>query len=313
MDYLCDVYRIGAADTRAWYPPKLPAFPKVPAAGQGPVGWQRQVIWAKDEKGPGGVYMVVRDTVTGGQPTQWQFWTYSDGINSGDAGKADDKGWTPATGESGPRKLSGNLLVAAGQAGLDLQYFIAAPADSPRQTITYATPPPLPEHQDLLHLQLPGDGCYFVAMYPHMHDEEGAEFAPFGDGNIIQVRGSFGTDYVYLADRPGESGSDELGFKGLAGLIQDRVGHAVLSLGQGGEVHLREMSLKAPIGCSALIDRGACTLSFSARHDEATVTLGPGGNWKITQGDGAKLTKPGEGAIEVTVPAGLTTVKLLRQ
>ena len=56
---------------------------------------------------PGGKnYLVLRDTMAGGQPTQWQFWTLSRGVKSLDGGIA---------GKSLDEQLDGQFLESVVQ------------------------------------------------------------------------------------------------------------------------------------------------------------------------------------------------------
>lgn len=52
---------------------------------------------------------------------------------------------------------------------MDVDYFIASPTDTPRHTLRYGgtwAGSKVPDYQDLLHLQLPGDGSYFIVVFP---------------------------------------------------------------------------------------------------------------------------------------------------
>lgn len=56
---------------------QMPEWPPVPALGKAPVMWRRQVLFIKDDDPSSANYLLLRDTVSGGQPTIWQFFTLS--------------------------------------------------------------------------------------------------------------------------------------------------------------------------------------------------------------------------------------------
>ena len=55
------------------------------------------------------------------------------------------------------------------------------------------------EYQDLVHLQQPGDGAYYVALFPRPRTEAAPAFTTLADGKLVKVSGAFGTDYALLA------------------------------------------------------------------------------------------------------------------
>lgn len=59
---------------------------------------------------------------------------------------------------------------------MDVDYFIASPSETPRHTLRYggidrSHQRRISQYQDLLHLQLPGDGAYYAALFPRPHGE----------------------------------------------------------------------------------------------------------------------------------------------
>ena len=63
---------------------------------------------------------------------------------------------------------AGSRYTAIGQFNMDVEFFVASPAGTPRHTLRYGgfNNSRVPEYQDLLHLQQPGDGAYYVAIFP---------------------------------------------------------------------------------------------------------------------------------------------------
>lgn len=311
-------------------PPKsVPAFPGVarpgvlPAAGQPPVTWQRQAAWVHDDT-PGGVqYLVLRDTITGGQPTQWQFWTVSQRLETPGAAptEADADADAPAATPSGKAvALHGDRFTAIGQFGVDLDYYIAAPTDTPRHTLRYSARSEVSGvvaafmcEQDLLHLQLAGDGSYFVALFPRKHDEPAPKFTTLGNGSVIKVQGTFGTDYLYLAAADGAATAEAASFTGTSASVQDRPQKMILTLGAAGSVACRTYGLTAPAPASARLTAEAIAVEVNAHAAPVTVTLQTPGRWALPKdAKGATLRQAARQGWELTLPAGIIACTLVK-
>lgn len=271
--------------------------------------------------------MLIRDTVQGGQPTMWQMWTLSEGL---DAPGAD---FTPAGQQILPaRRLEGDRFTARGQFGVHMEYFVASPTDTPRHTLRWGTTyephrsswHPLSmlrdnyaEYRDLLHLQLPGDGAYFVAFYPRLPQEEAPCFSTWGEGKAIMVSGAWGTDYGFLSAVPETAAADGAAFCGTAGSVQVRATGIVLSLAASGEVQYQDYGLSADFPVSLHVAEGDLTVELPA--------LGPGvafaggavsvtapGAWALAEAlPGAALTTS-EAGYRLEIPPGLERVRLIR-
>lgn len=98
---------------------------------------------------------------------------------------------------------------------------------------------------DLLHLQLPGDGHYFVALVPRRTGEQPPRFSTLGDGAIIRVDGTFGHDYVFAHDTRTAVQADAVAFDGTAGSVQDRPSGLALALGAAGTVRSGDYAIAA--------------------------------------------------------------------
>ena len=344
LDYIGETYQWLSPWTFFPTPPKgVPAFPVVPQVGilppvgKPPVTWQRQALYVRDDQ-PGGMnYLVLRDTVTGGQPTQWQFWTLSQRLSApgGASAVAERKaepledlmagGKPPAAiGLLAEPKLSeasqlqGDRFTALGQFGVDVDYFIASPTNTPRNTLRYATTSPysgvvfgFPLEQDLLHLQLPGDGNYFVALVPRSHAETSPIFTALGDGQIIKVAGAFGTDYNFLTTPAGHAAAELATFSGTVSSVQDRTNGLVLALGAAGSVAFKNHGLIAPMAANLRIASARLTLTLTESHTGGVVTVTAPGNWKLEPTQSlVKLKKTGTAEYSLTIPANVQAVSL---
>ena len=327
LDYFNEQYQWRQPWTFFTSPPKsVPAFPTMPKvgalppAGQPSVTWQRQALYVRDETAAGANYLVLRDTVTGNQPTQWQFWTLSRGLAAPGATPP------PAVDETEqalpslkPTRLEGNRFIAAGQFGLDLDYYLASPTETPRYTLRYSAKSEQSGvvrafqcEQDLLHLQLPGDGCYFVALVPRDHAAPAPAFTTLGDGSVIKVTGAFGTDYNFLCTNLRHVTAEDATFSGTAATVQDRPTGLVLALGAAGSIHYRTYGLTAQQPADLHVTPDALILHLPADHPATELILQAPAGWKLpaTQQE-VKLEQPAKTEYRLTVPAGVNMVTLV--
>ncbi|HEY3341491.1 MAG TPA: hypothetical protein VGK81_05715, partial [Anaerolineae bacterium] len=220
--------------------PNLPPWPMSPRMATGDISWTRQVLCQQGDEPTAPLYYLFRDSVENEQPTEWTMWTLSEGL------------FTPSEApiaKSGENIQQTRLLpvgdryTARGQYGIDIDYYIAAPADSPRYTMrwgyrvgqTYnAVPEGLCEYQDLLYLRLPGRGYYFVAYCPRKATTPAPIFATLGGGSVIKVTGAWGTDYGFLSMTETKAEGEGALFIGTAASIQNRQDGLVLSLAAKG-------------------------------------------------------------------------------
>jgi hypothetical protein len=310
MDYASAAFKLTGAWSRIFSIPKTtPAFPSVGKAGGLPMTWQRQLMSVKDDRADGVSYIILRDTVGGKQPTQWRFWTLSKKIGSGEA---------PGRKIVAPRELKGDRFTAVGQFGVDLEYYVASPAGTPRHTLRYgrkvaaADVGSFFEYQDMLQLSMPGDGSYYVALFPRKPREKPPTFACSGDGRVITIRGGWGTDYTFLSKEPAAAKVAGFSFAGTAGSIQDRRSGLVLALGDKGTVAGKSYALTAPFGASLRVGPAALTIDMSTDHPASEITITAPGAWKPPKDRGVTLTKEPDGSYKLSVPAGTTTVKLVK-
>jgi len=305
------------ADERNWPPPDLPAYPRVTAAKSGKLDWTRQVMFLKSADPAGPAYLVLRDTVRGGEPTAWQFWTLSEKIGTpaqaanAEAFLADKRGAAILPARELPRS---DRYTALGQFGMDVEYFVAAPADTPRHTLRYGGNDyhRVPEYQDLLHLQLGGDGAYFVAIYPRPRDEAAPQFASLAGGSVIRIAGKFGTDHVFLSDGERKAAAGDVSFSGTAASVQQRGGVRHLALGAAGEVRAGDRALAAPFAAELAVEERTMTLSVPGESPGGELRITAPGRWKAGAARGVE-TAAVEGGLRVTVPRGASRVELTRQ
>jgi len=300
----------------------VPEWPPVPEEGRGPVGWRRQVLFVKDADPAGASYLVLRDTVTGRQPTMWQFWTISERI--GTAEQARDLGRfladKPGDRIMPYRELKGDRLTAIGQFGVDVEFYIASPSDTPRYTLRWGTSylalGGFKEYMDLLHLQMPGDGAYFVALYPRRRSEPVPTFETLGEGTVIKVTGGFGSDYAFLSGEPTSASAGDATFRGTAASVQDRKDGLVLSLGAKGEAAYRDVSISCDAPASIRLPHGRrAEVMLPDGHTGTQVRLKLPGDYLLASGtvSGVSLTASAGGLYLLSVPGDIERVVLVPQ
>ncbi|MHB9025792.1 MAG: hypothetical protein ACYC7E_16765 [Armatimonadota bacterium] len=316
------------------YKTDLPEWPPILQPGKTPVDWRRQTLFLKDDDPTKVNYLLIRDSIKGGQPTMWQMWTVSEMLDTPEKAKdvAAVLASKPGTKILPARELKGDRFTAIGQFGVDVEYYIAAPTGTPRHTLRWGTnlidwvnKLVQPEYQDLLHLQLPGDGAYYVAFFPRKRNTPAPVFSRLGGGTIIKTEGDFGKDYGFLSALEAEATSGEgANFKGTAGSVQDRASGRVLSLGAKGEVRYRSITLAADFPASLRVQEKVLTVELPATIQPpafklaepfpgGTLTVTAPGEWALAKVQaGVTLEKTAAGW-SLTVPAGARAVELISQ
>ncbi len=251
-EYSSTRYRLGQPWGGKWKLPELPDWPEA-GQGEGPVEWQRQVLFLRDDTPDGRHYLVLRDSILNEQPTRWHFWTLSHKLDTTDA--ASREGFLdelPGTQTSPARELAGDRFTARGLYGVDLAFYVASPVETPRHTLRYggkyaAYAVRVDEYQDLLHLQMPGKGSYYTAIVPQPNGETPAAFDRLDGGKIIRVADDAGVDFLLLAETPttAEDVASGVAFETAAGAVLDRQDSLALILSEPGRVRLGEVSLVA--------------------------------------------------------------------
>ena len=309
----------------------LPEWPPVPAKGKPPVDWRRQTLFVKDDDPVKTAYLLIRDTVKGGQPTMWQMWTVSETLDT--PAKVTDVA-TVLANKPGykilpARELKGDRFTAIGQLGVDVEYYIASPSNTPRHTLRWgmhifdgSNKLVEPEYQDLLHLQMPGDGAYYVAFFPRKRNTPAPSFSTLGGGTIIKVSGNFGTDYGFLSALEATGSGDGATFRGTAASVQDRKGGLVLTLGATGDVRYKQYRLAADFPAALRVRERELTVELPEGIQPpafrllqpfpgGTVTVSAPGKWTLPKPlPGVKLTQSAAG-FALKVPAGLKAVTVV--
>ncbi len=310
VDYVNAAFNLQTHWTRFQsMPANAPAFPVVAQEGGLPLHWRRQMLQVRDAAPDGTQYLVFRDTVTGAQPSQWQFWTHSSRVDPPDV---PDGGHGAAA-----RLLTGNRFTAHGQYNVDVEYFVAAPADTPRHTLRHSQSghgygvSGYTVSQNLLHLQLPGDGAYYVALLPRVRTAPAPVFTAPADGRLIRIAGAFGTDYVLLADVHTNAADEDITLEGTAGMVQKRLAGTTLTLAAAGAAHWQAYGLESPVAAALhVMPDGGLSLTLPDGSPAAEIVLHAPDLYRVAGSTGVTLTPDGTGRYRLGLPAGTTTVTL---
>ncbi|GHB91911.1 hypothetical protein [Cerasicoccus arenae] len=291
-------------DDRNWLPPDLPAYPQINEAQSGQLTVDRQFLFMREENPEAPAYLVVRDTTSGGEPTVWQFWTLSNGLftsNEASLGKQLGDSTQPAH-----QLPSGDHYTALGQYGVDLEYFIASPQGTPRHTLRYGGDVQHEKNhkqfQDLMHLQLPHDGSYFLALFPRFNDHPAPTFSTDESRRIIRVDLPQGRDYAFLSDQNEKASMDEVTFGGTAGAAKERGAERELILGAPGQVQLGKLKLEGDFPTVLKVTQGRLMVSTTDDCPGGSVKIVAPGQWsRIKARKGPAAFK---NSIELQLPAG---------
>ena len=214
-------------------PATMPDWPAVAREGDGPIQWRRQVLFVKalDQEDPS--YLVLRDSVVSDVPTMWLFWTLTRGLCESGAPPPRDDAVVRRF-----RPLAGDRFSGQGQYGVNLEYFVASPQESPRHTLrwgkTHDSPSaPVAEYQDLLHLQLNDSGTYYVVLFPRL---PGAGIPSFEmlSRDVIRISGKWGDDVVFIGDKNIQTVRDAVELNSSSGVIRRTADKHTVCLPSGG-------------------------------------------------------------------------------
>jgi hypothetical protein len=318
-DYVRSTFTHTSVDDRDWFPGvQPPMYPVVTPAKEARLVWTRQVLFVKDKQALGPAYLILRDSTRGGQPTAWQFWTLSEKIGTPEQARdiemfLADK---PGTSMAPSRELPiSHRYTALGQMNVDVEYFIAEPQATPRHTLRYGGTDhsKVPQWQDLMHLQLPNDGSYYVAVYPRPRNEAAPTFTTLADGKVIRTTSSVGSDYAFLADTKAAAESDRFGFEGTAGVIQERGDAVMLSLSAAGLVRWDKYIISSQLPASLTIVANELSVTRSASQADQPVSISAPGAW-VAAGDAKGITNnAGANGTRMTLPPGMANAIFRKQ
>jgi len=191
-------------------------------------GWQRQILFVKDQDCRGPNYFVVRDTLNNDQPADWRLWLATD--------------VAPATNSSEPIRVQGRF-------GVDLAVYFLETSDGMLSTETLSRKNPASGFKDRmanqlsLHLKLKPHATVVAVLYPILHGQPTPRFTRLANGAGVKIESSFGTDYAFLGLDLFEFKQDLVAFRGRSGAIQVRPAGARMTLTTEGEMQFQNHTL----------------------------------------------------------------------
>jgi hypothetical protein len=202
-------------------------------------GWQRQILFVKDDDPLGPNYFVIRDSVLSGREADWRVWIATDETPDGNANPVRAKG-----------RFSADLVV----------FFAEGPDGKPAsQPITrrsgasgFATQETT---QRSLQLRMPPDQPVTAVLYPVLKDQPTPQFTILPGGRVIRIASNFGTDYVWLGLEAFRFIGEGLDLQGKAGVVQVRPGGVRISLPQRGKVVYQGKNLENKAGGAATVSQ----------------------------------------------------------
>jgi len=202
-------------------------------------GWNRQILFAKDDDPVGPNFFFLRDSVLSGRPFDWRIWL--------------------ATAE--PPPVTGNPVRVKGRFGADLAVFFADPPQPnlSTQRITRRSGASgfdtQESTQDCLQLKLPSDQPVAAILYPLTKDQPTPQFVSLAGGRVVKITSPFGTDYVMLAIESFRFQGEGIDFEGKAGAVQIRPQGVRLSLPCRGKLACRGKTVENPGGSGRTVSQ----------------------------------------------------------
>jgi len=271
-------------------PKEMPGLPKRQREGRTPYKWRRQLWRVDGTRGDGPSYLALRDTVSGGEPTQWHFWTWSEKIGTPEEAAARESFLAdkPGAKTAQCRELKGNRFTAVGQFGVDVEYYIAAPTDTPRHTLrfgvsqgAYGVARAIPEYQDLLCLQREDDGEYFVVLCAREQGAAAPQFETCAEGRGVRISGDFGSDILFVCQERSAGKVGSYQFEAEALVIQERAGSLRLLFGSPGHFASERLSIRTPVPAEAEISDGKILVFARPGDDQARIEIEHAGSWTL--------------------------------
>jgi len=191
-------------------------------------GWQRQILFVKDQDCSGPNYFVVRDTLNNDDPADWRLWLATD--------------VPPSTNSSEPIRVQGRF-------GVDLVVYFLETSDGALSAEALTRKNGASGFKDRmanqrsLHLKLKPHSTVIAVLYPILHGQPTPRFTRLANGAGVKIESSFGTDYAFLGLDPFEFKQDLVAFRGRSGAIQVRPAGAQMTLTTEGEMQFQNHTL----------------------------------------------------------------------
>ncbi|MHB9130977.1 MAG: hypothetical protein ACYDBB_07795 [Armatimonadota bacterium] len=235
--------------------------------------WKRSLLFAKDLDRNDPVYLLVRDDIDRpGTPTALHWWVMSktvqpDGVEKPGVVPAKgytDEQWIANLGKNWKNapKLTGQSQHFTGQCGVDVDMYIATPAEPLLTTdavgagpnLAYAVNAKLYEYQQLVRIEQPSGKPYLTLLVPRLPGSPAPAYRTIADGAGVAVTRQDGEDRLFVADKAITYADDLVNFTGQAGYVR-KGGTAPLRLMvAGGRISAMGITLVATEPAALLYD-----------------------------------------------------------
>ena len=256
--------------------------------------WRRSVLFAKDLDRDDPVYVLVRDQVMRpNSATALHWWVMSkavqpEGVNKMGviATKQNEATWLANLGKNwkDAPKLTGQLQHFEGQCGVDLDLFIAQPANPVIVTdamgvgpnLAYCVNKDLFEYQQLVRIEQPAMKDYLTLLTPRWPASKPREYRTIADGCgvAIQQAGAATADYLFLADKAVTYKDKSVDFTGLQGIARRGPGNQLRLMVAGGKISVDGATLESTSPAAIYCD-GKSVRIFSSEPKAAKFTPSP--------------------------------------
>lgn len=235
--------------------------------------WRRSVLFSKDLDRDDPVYLLVRDQVMRpNSATALHWWVMSkavqpEGVNKMGVlpTKQNEANWLANLGKNwkDAPKLTGQLQHFEGQCGVDLDLFIAVPANPTIVTdamgvgpnLAYCVNKDLFEYQQLVRIEQPAMKDYLTLLTPRWPGAKPPQYRTIADGAGVAIeRPGAGTDYLFLANQAVSFKDPSVDFTGQQGLARRGPGSQLRLMISGGKISADGVTLESASPAAVYVD-----------------------------------------------------------
>jgi len=187
--------------------------------------WTRRIVFVKHPKPEGPNYYVIHDALSLEAPAHWRLWLTAKDV-----------------------AVEGHRALVTGLYKVDTDIYFAALPEKAVVTIEEKTRTPCglnsqgrypgknPTTQTGIHINSPRYKSLLTLVYPRLKAEKQPEVTPIARGGGFKVVSDYGTDYVFVSDKPLSYTEGKLAFEGTVGFARVSGDEVVVDLKEAGEI-----------------------------------------------------------------------------
>ncbi len=248
--------------------------------------WQRRALFAKETADADPTYFLIRDDFQGiCPPPTASYWVMANEM-----------------------KIDGNGAHATGQFGVDMELYVAQPAQPKLSTWQFEHKNWGGEKQLCLRVIQPDGKPFLTLLYPRRPDEPMPAFATIANGDGVKITLPTSKDYAFLATKPVTFTEGNISFTGTAGYLRTSATGAQVVLSAAGTAKMNGLTLQSE-GAASLTQAGKTTTIRT--NGPAQQLLLSGITVKKLRLDGKPFTaSKRKGVLTMAVPTGAHTVTI---